>query len=516
MKKIVKSFHFWLLVAVVAPFVTVSLANIAGLDWVIFKDELDFTGEALLILLFFTQVIITTRTFGFKGGLISCFALGTLICLQVINSPRSQDYFFGVAGIVGIGICTSLLIDRQEKEKKLLNERAEERKHQAAKLSRELTERKQAEEALIISEERYRTLVDNANEAIVVAQDGMTKFVNPRATEISSYSQEDMTSMPFTDLIHPDDRDIVVERHLKRLRGEEVPQVYTFRIVDKESNIKWVEINAVLITWEGRPATLNFLTDVTELKKTQEQLQHSQVLASLGEMTAGIAHEVNNPLGSILLYSELLMNNDVPAKVKKDLRVIHNEARRTTRIMTDLLTYGRRIQPHMRRSDLHKILRGILEMRRYQQKVQNINVTTNLTHGPLYIKGDSSQLTQVFLNLILNTEEALRKSNGSHITVTTQVDEEWAKVSIADDGTGIPEEHLSQVFYPFFSTKKVGKGIGLGLSTCYGIVTAHGGLIHAENNEMGGATFTVELPLAEARGQGRLPRERKKTSVAVT
>ncbi len=148
MKKILTDFHFLLLVAVAVPFVTVSVANLAGLDWVMFKDELSFTGDAFLILLFFVQIVIATRAFGLKGGLISCFVLGTLISLQVINSPRNEDYFLGVAGIVGIGISVSLLLDQQEKGKELLVQRAEERKLQAVELNRELTERKRAEQTV--------------------------------------------------------------------------------------------------------------------------------------------------------------------------------------------------------------------------------------------------------------------------------------------------------------------------------------------------------------------------------
>ena len=166
----------------------------------------------------------------------------------------------------------------------------------------------------------------------------------------------------------------------------------------------------------------------------------------------------------------------------------------------------------MRRLNLHKILTNVLEMRRYEERVQNINVSANLLDAPLYVKGDSSQLTQVFMNLILNAEEALRKSRDGNIIVTTQIDGEWIKVSNADNGTGIPQENLSQVFLPLFTTKKVGEGTGLGLSTCYGIITAHGGLIRAENNEMGGATFTVELPLEGMGRQGILPLEIKEAS----
>jgi PAS domain S-box-containing protein len=140
----------------------------------------------------------------------------------------------------------------------------------------DITERKRAEEALKESEEKYRLLVENAVEAIFVAQDGMLKFANRKTTEMIGYSKEELTSKPFPEFIHPDDRMLVLDRHLKRLQGEGSPSVYPFRIVHKSGNVKWVELNTVLITWEGRPATLNFLSDITERKEAEEALQESE------------------------------------------------------------------------------------------------------------------------------------------------------------------------------------------------------------------------------------------------
>jgi PAS domain S-box-containing protein/putative nucleotidyltransferase with HDIG domain len=153
-----------------------------------------------------------------------------------------------------------------------------------------ITERVQAEKALQKSEEKYRSLVENANEAIVVVQDGMLKFFNPMTSEMTGYSEEELTSSPFPEFIHPDDRDKMVDNYGKRLEGAFLPSRYSFRINTKEGKTRWVEISAVMIDWEGKPATLNFLTDITERKQTQEQLAASEaeMRALFNAMTAAV------------------------------------------------------------------------------------------------------------------------------------------------------------------------------------------------------------------------------------
>lgn len=140
----------------------------------------------------------------------------------------------------------------------------------------DITDRKRAEEALRESEENYRNLFENANEAIFVAQDGKLVFLNPRTVIMIGYSPEEIWSRPFIDFIHPDDRNMVIDRHVRRMKGEEISQVYDFRIIPKEGNVKWVELNVVRINWKGRTATLNFLNDITERKKTEEALRESE------------------------------------------------------------------------------------------------------------------------------------------------------------------------------------------------------------------------------------------------
>lgn len=245
---------------------------------------------------------------------------------------------------------------------------------------------------------------------------------------------------------------------------------------------------------QGRGRT----TEITDLRKVQEQLRHSQLLATLGEMLTGIANEVNNPLGSILLYSELLMANEVSPQTKEDLKVIHEEARRAARTMTDLLNYYRQEKPEVCQLEINRVLNDLFYARCHTNRACDITMTFNLHNGPLPVEGDLSQLNQLFTNLMVNAEETLTKTGGGNITLTTRREGEWVQVLFSDDGPGIPPEYLQRIFYPFFTTKQAVAGSGLGLSTCYNIVTSHQGLIRAENNEKGGATFTVEFPLADA------------------
>jgi len=165
--------------------------------------------------------------------------------------------------------------DKDKTKEELINELVKLRQRIAEPEKSEI-QRKQAEKELQASEEKYRAVVENVNEAIVVVQDGVIKFANPKTMELSGYSKKELIFRPFTEFIHPEDREMVRERYLRRLKGEILPPIYSFRIIDKEGNTRWVEISAVRITWQGKPATLNFLTDITERKKTEKMLRESE------------------------------------------------------------------------------------------------------------------------------------------------------------------------------------------------------------------------------------------------
>ena len=378
----------------------------------------------------------------------------------------------------------------------------------------DITDRKRMEEALRRSEQDFRNSLEGSPLGVsVTGPDGELLYVNQAMLDVWGYgSFEELRSAPAGRLYPPQSYAEEASRREKSRQGKSVPSEYEVSIVRGDGEVRRLAAFRREVLWNAGTCSLVLYQDVTEQEKVRRQLQHSQVLATLGEMMAGIAHEVNNPLGSILLYSELVSMADVPPQVKRDLRVIRNEAKRAARTMTDLLAYGRQMDPRARRVDLHKVLTRVLNMRRYAERVQNIAVTTRFRDGALYVRGSTSQLAQLFMNLVLNAEEALGASKAGNVVITTQREGGWARVSVADDGVGIPEEDLDRVFYPFFTTRGAGRGAGLGLSVCYGIVISHGGLIRARSNDMGGATFTVELPLASDTGQGARLRARKEKS----
>jgi len=380
-----------------------------------------------------------------------------------------------------------------------------------AGIFRDISERKRAEEALKSSEERYRLVVDNANEAIVVAQDGMLKFFNSRSIGILGYSKEEMTSKPFIELIHPDDQQMVAGRYMARLRGEELPSVYSFRAVDKTGNVRWVEISAVMITWEGRPATLNFLTDITERKKAEEEKQRMEEqlllagrLAAVGELSAGVAHELNNPIAAIQGFAQLLTaRNDLDETMKNDLGIVYREAQRAAKITQNLLSFARKHEPEKQLISLNEVIEKTLELRTHQMKVNNIELVVDFAADLPKTMADFFQMQQVFVNVINNAEQAMVEAHGKgRLVVKTQKVGDMIQISFADDGPGIPEENMKRIFDPFFTTKEVGKGTGLGLSICYGLVEAHGGRIYAKSKLGEGATFVVEIPIVSVEKQG--------------
>jgi PAS domain S-box-containing protein len=241
---------------------------------------------------------------------------------------------------------------------------------------------------------------------------------------------------------------------------------------------------------------LAILNDITEEREMQEKLAQTDRLASLGEMAAGIAHELNNPLTGVVAMSELLLESETLGDIKKDLESISSEGQRAANVVKNLLSFARSHTLSAQPVKINDVVNQVLDLRAYEHRVNNIAVVTHLDPDIPEIIADRFQLQQVFVNIVLNAEQAMIESHErGNLTVTSEVIKGMIRTSFSDDGPGIPQDIINRIFDPFFTTKDAGKGTGLGLSISYGIVSKLGGRIYAESKPGKGASFVVELPL---------------------
>jgi len=239
---------------------------------------------------------------------------------------------------------------------------------------------------------------------------------------------------------------------------------------------------------------LDLETRLVELRETQSQLIQSAKLAAVGELAAGVAHELNNPLTSIMGFSNLLLWDAAPDDaMREDLETIVSEANRARTIVRNLLTFARQVESYPENSDLNQVLQETLALVRRHIESDGIEVVEQYAPDLPTLRLDVGRMKQVFLNLINNAHQAM--AQGDRLFISSQQEGEELVVRIRDTGRGIPEEHRGQIFEPFFTTKPVGQGTGLGLSVSLGIVHDHGGRIEVESQVGQGSTFTVWLPI---------------------
>jgi PAS domain S-box-containing protein len=368
------------------------------------------------------------------------------------------------------------------------------------RLRKEVSVRESAERALRESEEKYRLLVENANDAIFIAQDEVIKFPNPKTEQMLGYSAAELGRSPFARFIHPEDREMVVDRNRRRLRGEKLPSTYSFRVLTQSGESLVVQINVVSIEWEGRPAALIFLRDITEQKRAEEELQKAAKLESIGLLAGGIAHDFNNILAGIMGYVSIAKRG-----LKGKRAHLLEEAERATvraRALThQLLTFSKGGAPIKKTSTLPQLIR---ESTRFAVIGSKVRCRYEIAKGlwPAYV--DRGQVSQVLHNLVLNAAHAM--PDGGIVRVrATNVElaagdglplprGRYVEIRVQDHGVGIPEEMQARIFDPYFTTKAA--GIGLGLATAYSIVRRHNGHIAVESKPGVGTHFAIYLPVA--------------------
>jgi PAS domain S-box-containing protein len=372
----------------------------------------------------------------------------------------------------------------------------------------DITERKKAEVALRESEERYRLLVENANEAIFIIQDGVVKFPNFKTEEMTGYSEKELSKIPFINIIHPDDREMVLERRRKRLLGEKPPSTYSFRMINKSGGELLVQINTVLITWEGNPATINFIRDITEQKRLETQLHQAQKMESIGTLAGGIAHDFNNLLMGIQGRTSLmLMDYEYSHSHFEHLKGIEDYVKSAVDLTKQLLGFAKGGKYEIKPTALNEFIKK--QNRMFGRTRKEINIRGKYEKNLWTTEIDQGQIEQVLLNLYVNSWQAMPGGGDLYIqTENIVIDEffnrpyhvepgKYVKISVTDTGVGMDKATQQRIFDPFFTTKEMGRGTGLGLASAYGIIKNHGGFIDVYSEEGEGSTFNIYLPASE-------------------
>jgi PAS domain S-box-containing protein len=394
----------------------------------------------------------------------------------------------------------------------------------AVSLVEDVTERDGAEQALLRSEARFRALIERAPDAVTVMRDERVLYANPAAVATLGYDDvSELVGTTIADLLHPDELARVRMRMAKVFEGASLPPT-EYRFMRRDGSLVHAEVVSMLIEYDGAPAQLSMMRDVTERIQLQARLLQTDRLVSVGTLAAGVAHEINNPLAYLLTNIDVVRQRKLPeiartlerlaeqssdAAVRaeaKSLRaklddalemldVAREGADRVRSIVRDLKTFSRADEDVAGPVDVRRVLEASIQMA-WNELRHRARLVKRYEDVPT-VDGSESRLGQVFLNLLVNAAQALPVGHaGEHeIRVATSRDSDGrVVVSVTDTGPGIPPHLLRRLFDPFFTTKPVGVGTGLGLSICKGIVTSLGGHIDVESELGKRTTFRVVLP----------------------
>ncbi|RKZ09820.1 hypothetical protein DRQ25_05055 [Candidatus Fermentibacteria bacterium] len=356
----------------------------------------------------------------------------------------------------------------------------------------------------------YRSVVDNSNDSLIVYKDGIIVFVNETARRITGYLEEEFYGSSILDFISADYKPVMQKYLNDRIAGKDSPSMYDIEILRKDGDIIPVEISVSTIQYDSEQAHVALLRDLSNRHSLEEQLRQSQKMEAVGQLAGGVAHDFNNILQVINGYAELAqgaLEGDNP--VQEMLLQVIQAGKRADSLVSQLLTFSRNQQTVTRMLNLNEIINE--QMTTLQRVIgEDIVLEFLASTETIYINGDQDMIEQMLLNILLNAKDAM--PGGGRILVKTKrvfLDREFCRtyssndqgyyvlLSISDTGCGMDKETLSRIFEPFFSTKGITAGTGLGLSTVYGIVSQHDGIINANSKPDNGSVFLIYLPMVK-------------------
>jgi PAS domain S-box-containing protein len=370
----------------------------------------------------------------------------------------------------------------------------------------DITERREIERRLHKQQEFAHKLVESFPDLILVLDtQARYTFVSPRCREVLGYLDDEISEMKLGDRTHPEDHPTLMALFKDIVNGQRSFASLELRVRHKLGEWRRILFNFSPLFDESEKIEGVVLSgrDVTDLKRLEEQLIQAEKLAAMGQMLAGVAHELNNPLTAILGVTELVREREgLDESMKRQLDLTHRQARRAARIVQNLLEFSRPASPQKKGIDLSTIIERTLQLHEHSLRRNQVAVDFTPRSDLPPVVGDANQLIQVFLNLVSNAEQAIREVRESgRIQIRLSAAGGNVIVTVQDDGVGISPESLPKLFDPFYTTKRPGGGTGLGLSICLSIAREHGGTIQAESLPGGGSAFRVYLPAGEAEPQ---------------
>ncbi|GEM_PF-4518279 len=360
------------------------------------------------------------------------------------------------------------------------------------------------------SEKRYRILVENSTDGIIIHNNGIIVYANEAAASMTGYSRAELTGHEILNLVTPEHLDTVRRNMRERYEGGDVPVIYDVELMGKNGKRMPIEVNVTPIPLEGEGAFMVFARDLTTRKRLEDRLRQAQMMDAVGRLAGGMAHDFNNILQVINGYVELAgASLEEGHPVLEMLAQVSEAGKRAVELVKELLLFSRDNVMKLQITELDTLVSdnmGLME----RALGEGVRILFRSSGKPVYVNVDPGMMGQVFLNLCLNARDAL-KGRGTVIIETKKVrldadfcsmypqarPGEFGMFSITDNGEGMDDATLARVFEPFFSTKDITEGAGLGLSTVYGIVTQHEGIVTADGSPGKGAKFTIYLPVTD-------------------
>jgi PAS domain S-box-containing protein len=371
----------------------------------------------------------------------------------------------------------------------------------------DLPARSEVEEKLQRSNAFLRNLITSAVDGVIAAdKKGKVIIFNDTAAQIFGYGVQEALEGLDIRAIYPDRQEREVMRQLRSEAhgGRGKLRSYQVDVLHRDGTRIPINLNAAIV-YEGERevATIGFFHDMRdtlrmrkELERTQLQLLQSEKMASLGKLAAGVAHQLNNPLGGIILFTRLVLEDyELPEAAREDLNRVLQDAERCRETVKELLEFARQTRHLMRPHDINQAISRTLFLLKNQSLFHNIEIETDLDAGLPFVHSDIQQMNHMFMNIILNAAQAMGGRGRLAIGTRAEAQGRFVRIEIADTGPGIAPEVLPRIFEPFFTTKEEGEGTGLGLSLVYGIVENHGGRIKAKSRLGRGTRFIIKLPI---------------------